>query len=105
MSKCSFAQISADKVLKACDAYLEARETRITTSIKELIDAEMNRRFFPAKTEEIAYSRLKEDILYIRIGGAFWARAITELRELAAISDGPVYVSAEDVYTLREYWE
>lgn len=105
MSGCSFSQISADKVLKVCDAYLESRETRISAETKVLINAEMNKRIFPAKTEEEARKRCSEDILYVRISGAHWASKIKALRQLAAISDGPVYVSAEDAYTLREYWE
>jgi hypothetical protein len=100
----SFSQISADKVLKACHAYLENRAARIEAETKTLIDAEMNRRFFPAATEKTARARCAEDLMYVRISGSFWANKIHDLHQLASISDGPIYVSAEDAYILREFW-
>lgn len=56
----SYTQANAEKIIKACDAYLHTREKEVENDRELLIQHEMNRRWpFRAKTREVAIERLK----------------------------------------------
>ena len=100
----SFAVVSAQKVQIACEKYLAARIKRIERDSEALIEAELNRRFFKAKTREDALSRCAESIDMLKWTGGYWARRVEDMLKLATLSsDGFVNLNADDASILGDY--
>ena len=103
--KNSYAVVDAAVVRAACDAYLKSRENRINEKIEALIQGEMQRMFFKAKTREQALARLDESIRELKWTGSYWSGRVEDLRALTFLSaDGMIRLNSDDASLLSEYW-
>lgn len=109
----SSAALSADKVHKACDKFLDARAKRIEEEREELIEQAMGSRkyfFGPKRDREEAIEFCKQDGFIpeweaIAISGRYWAVKIRDLQALAALADrGTVSVDSEIAPILYQFW-
>lgn len=109
----SSAALSADKVHKACDKFLDARAKRIKEEREELIvQAMQGRKYFfgPKRDREEAIEYCKQDGFIpmwdeIAISGNYWANKIRDLQALAALADrGTINVDQEIAPILYQFW-
>lgn len=104
MANASYTDVCAATVLAACKAYLKQRQEEIDKKVEKLVQCEMNRRFFPAKTREDALARRAESIDWIHITGSYWAGKVSDLKDLARLSaTGTVRLSADDASIILKY--
>lgn len=110
----SYSEIPADKVLKACEGYLENRDRHIRKVKEEHIQSAMRPwRFlgmtFGGRDREAAIKYLEQqqwsEYHMIEIQGGRWARQVEELRALCQVpGTKTVKLSAEDAHLLRRYF-
>lgn len=109
MGNTSTAQISASLVLEACDRYLAARQAYVDERTEVLVQKEMSRTFFAAKTREKALERLEEAIRDIKWVGGYWPACVRQIKTLAITSlkqgDGYVKLTTDDANLLEGYWK
>lgn len=104
MSKSSYAVVSASKVRVACQEWLRDRQARIDREIEELVQGEMSRRFFAAKTREAALKRCADSIDMVKWTGGYWASRVEDILILSKISkDDSVRLNADDASILEDY--
>ncbi len=100
----SYVIADASKVRTACEKFLKDRNDRIEARLNEIVSAEMNRRFFKAKTREQALQRRSESVDFAHLRGSYWARQVQDLLLLTSIAaDGTVRLNSDDASILREY--
>jgi hypothetical protein len=110
----SHSEIPADKVLKACLAYLENRDRHIREVKEELIAHEMQPRKFlwwtsKGKTREQAIKSLESEHWseygMIEIEGGHWAYKVKKLMALCKVPGATtVKLSSEDAHTLSRFF-
>jgi hypothetical protein len=113
VNETSYTKVSAEEVVAAAEGLLQRRAARIERERNELINQEMSRRFFPAKTREQAVERLKarDGVVFspwrdIEIHGGLWANRAESLRRLALASvDGVVFLCADDADLIHNHRE
>lgn len=80
-----YIEISPDVVINGCKGFLEEREIRAEKKRSDFIKKQMNRRFFPAKTEEQAEKRGFDEFGFckFRLGGEYWANLVSSIMSQA----------------------
>lgn len=93
----SYTQVHKAIIDEACHKYLRDRGIRIDIKTEELINYQLNRRWFKAKDRACARARMVEEIQMLSWRGGFWARKAEALILLCALSASEtVSLSASD---------
>ena len=107
----NYITLNAQKVLDACNLYLNRRSERIHQKREEMIEKTMNG-FFGAKTREKAIERLDNEDPFspwhrVAIKGMASAELVEELKSLAVVAvdnDTPVNLDSKTAHILEDYF-
>ena len=93
----SYTRVSKAIVAAASHKYIRDRDIYIARKTEELVDAELNRRWFKAKDRVQARDRVEEEVRQLEVTGGFWAHKARALISLCALSvDDTVMLSVKD---------
>lgn len=101
--------ISAERVKIACERYLAENDAQIAARRERMIEQQMRRRFFRAKTRDEAITRLdcrnsNDEWHMAGHQGGYWALMVRDLLLLAIESeDGRVYVSSDSANLIAPF--
>lgn len=108
----NYVEVNKTKLINACHQYIGKRAERIECDIQEAIIAQMNKRWFPAKTREQAIANLKKptdmfgsawDYFYER--GGYSANIVNNLLQMCYIADtDTVVLDDESAYILKGFF-
>lgn len=110
----SYANLPADKVIKACESYITARNARVLSEREEYIQKAVGQRgwfgFGKPKTREqvMADSHTLEEFEYIAIAGGYWYSKTKKLLKLALTAkkyNKEVHLEAEMADILASHFE